>query len=62
MVSGKNELEKDVMLLSGINNLLGLYGINYCGFFGCLIDNPANYPKPTTDLPLIIIIKKTQMR
>lgn len=58
VVSGEDELEKYIMLFSGINNLLGLYRVNHCGFFGCLIDNPANYSKPTTNSPLI---NKTQM-
>lgn len=58
VVSGEDELENDIMLFSGINNLLGLYRVNYSCFFGCLIDDPANYPKPTTNLSLI---DKTQM-
>lgn len=45
MVGGENEFEKDAVLFSSFYDLLGLHGIDYCGFPRDLIDDAST---PTT--------------
>lgn len=42
MVSGEDEFEIDTMGIGNLKNLVRLYRVHNCTFFGALVHDPAN--------------------